>query len=277
MDKRISIFIFSCFLLTWTGSDPDEPGAEPSNKDPPSSGESGSTKSPTNSSDPDKPGAEPSNKDPPSSGESGSTKSPTNSSGTSLSTGGYGPSPANGSQADTLRDPSEHGSVPHNSTDSTESGSSTSDNMESTSPASTMPNISVENQTDTSTTQKLDTASPTKNTSLSKDSSTRSPTTLPKLIAAATKVPSGSSENRNEEEKFIETSDKKYLWILLPVLCVLLAAIACLKFKCKKVQHRPEMTDNGTENASFQRTDSNKDGVMLLGVNKTPSGEENAI
>lgn len=29
--------------------------------------------------------------------------------------------------------------------------------------------------------------------------------------------------------------------------------------------------------ASFQRTDSNKDGVMLLGVSKTPSGEENVI
>ncbi|KAL1270889.1 hypothetical protein QQF64_029905, partial [Cirrhinus molitorella] len=73
----------------------------------------------------------------------------------------------------------------------------------------------------------------------------------------------------------VPSNKKKYLWILLPVLCILLAVMIYLKFKCKKVQHRPEMTDSGTENASFQRTDSNKDGVMLLGVSKTSVGEDN--
>lgn len=33
----------------------------------------------------------------------------------------------------------------------------------------------------------------------------------------------------------------------------------------------------GTLSASFQRTDSNKDGVMLLGVSKTSVGEDNGM
>ncbi|CAM4528952.1 unnamed protein product [Leuciscus chuanchicus] len=91
---------------------------------------------------------------------------------------------------------------------------------------------------------------------------TSHPSSLPQPTSTATSS-KASTENR-------------YLWILLPVLCIVLAAMIYLKFKCTKVQHRPEMSDNGTENASFQRTDSNKDGVMLLGVSKTSVGEDNA-
>lgn len=118
----------------------------------------------------------------------------------------------------------------------------------------------------------------TKQTSLPKDSSTRSPVSVTTQKPKSTSTPNhpGSSGNLNDDQKPKENSEKKYLWILLPVLCVLLAAAIYLKSKCKKVQHRPEMTDNGTENASFQRTDSNKDGVMLLGVSKTSGGEDNA-
>ncbi|XP_029932493.1 mucin-2-like isoform X2 [Myripristis murdjan] len=72
-------------------------------------------------------------------------------------------------------------------------------------------------------------------------------------------------------------SDKKLLWILLPVLAVGVAAVVfLLKFKCMKVHDHTETIDNGTENASFQsRPDSTKDGVMLLGV-KSSGAEENA-
>ncbi|XP_035375867.1 uncharacterized protein LOC118240131 isoform X1 [Electrophorus electricus] len=69
-------------------------------------------------------------------------------------------------------------------------------------------------------------------------------------------------------------SDYNYLWLLL-ILVVIVAVIIYCKFKGVKIHHHPEMTDNGTENASFQRTESNKDGVMLLGV-KTSGAEENA-
>ncbi|XP_078147838.1 uncharacterized protein LOC139917254 [Centroberyx gerrardi] len=79
------------------------------------------------------------------------------------------------------------------------------------------------------------------------------------------------------EEKAPPKSDKRLLWILLPVLGVAVAAVVCiLKFKCMKVHDHTETIDNGTENASFQsRPDSTKDGVMLLGV-KSSGGEENA-
>ncbi|CAB1351724.1 unnamed protein product [Coregonus sp. 'balchen'] len=64
-----------------------------------------------------------------------------------------------------------------------------------------------------------------------------------------------------------EITDKNLLWILLPVLVVVVAAVIFLLNK---------ITDNGTENASFQsRPDSGKDGVMLLGV-KSSGGEDNA-
>nr|XP_055068047.1 serine-rich 25 kDa antigen protein-like [Misgurnus anguillicaudatus] len=139
--------------------------------------------------------------------------------------------------------------------------------------------LKPDNQTGNSSTEKENTNSTTTNqTSLSKDSSTRRPgsVTTQKPKSTSTLHNQGSSGKSNDDQKPTENSEKKYLWILLPVLCVLLAAAIYLKSRCKKVQHRPEMTDNGTENASFQRTDSNKDGVMLLGVSKTSGGEDNA-
>ncbi|XP_051995605.1 uncharacterized protein LOC127653107 isoform X2 [Xyrauchen texanus] len=89
-------------------------------------------------------------------------------------------------------------------------------------------------------------------------------------VSSRTNMP---SENHKDSK---ESSEKRYLWILLPALCILLAALIFLKFKCKKVQNWTEMTDNGTENASFQRTETNKDGVLLLGINKTAIGEDNS-
>ncbi|KAJ8262547.1 hypothetical protein GJAV_G00167640 [Gymnothorax javanicus] len=70
--------------------------------------------------------------------------------------------------------------------------------------------------------------------------------------------------------------DKKMLWILLPVLMVLVAGVIFVLKKYTKGHAHTDTTENGMENASFQsRSDSNKDGVMLLGV-KTSAGEENA-
>ncbi|XP_029609568.1 mucin-5AC isoform X2 [Salmo trutta] len=71
-----------------------------------------------------------------------------------------------------------------------------------------------------------------------------------------------------DEEPETPKSNKKMLWILLPVLGVVVAAVIFVfKFKCMKVHDHTEAIDNGTENASFQsRSDSTKDGVMLLGV-----------
>ncbi|XP_051983845.1 uncharacterized protein LOC127644584 isoform X9 [Xyrauchen texanus] len=113
--------------------------------------------------------------------------------------------------------------------------------------------------------------SPEASTTLSTSTSTRNPA---KINESSTQAPPGTSGNRNDAEHN-EKMIVNYNWIWLPALCILLVVLIYLIFKCKKVQHRPEMTENGTENASFQRTDSNKDGVMLLGVSKTASGEEN--
>ncbi|XP_014062173.1 putative GPI-anchored protein pfl2 [Salmo salar] len=79
------------------------------------------------------------------------------------------------------------------------------------------------------------------------------------------------------EETETPKSDKNLLWILLPVLAVVGAAVVfLLKSKCMKDHDHTEITDNGTENASFQsRPDNAKDGVMLLGV-KSSGGEDNA-
>ncbi|XP_051504933.1 uncharacterized protein LOC127412498 isoform X3 [Myxocyprinus asiaticus] len=139
-----------------------------------------------------------------------------------------------------------------------------------TSPDSSSPKpvTTVSSWIDTSTTTpKSDTTSTTKYTSLSNNTSTTNSASVQAFFEP--------SENPADHKDSKESSEKRYLWILLPALCILLAALIYLKFMCKKVQHRPEMTDNGTENASFQRTESNKDGVMLLGVNKTAIGEDN--
>ncbi|XP_071189901.1 uncharacterized protein [Salvelinus alpinus] len=79
------------------------------------------------------------------------------------------------------------------------------------------------------------------------------------------------------EETETPKSDKNLLWIILPVLVIVGAAVVfLLKSKCMKDHDHTEITDNGTENASFQsRPDNAKDGVMLLGV-KSSGGEDNA-
>ncbi|XP_035283227.1 mucin-2-like isoform X3 [Anguilla anguilla] len=72
------------------------------------------------------------------------------------------------------------------------------------------------------------------------------------------------------------SGDKKMLWILLPVLGVLVAGVIFVLKKYTKGHGHTGTAENGTENASFQsRSESNKDGVMLLGV-KTSEGEGNA-
>ncbi|KAI1888313.1 hypothetical protein AGOR_G00183730 [Albula goreensis] len=83
---------------------------------------------------------------------------------------------------------------------------------------------------------------------------------------------SGQTGQKDETPK----QDKNMLWILLPVVVILVAGIICVLKKCNKVNTHTDTAENGTENASFQsRSDSNKDGVMLLGV-KTSAGEDNA-
>ncbi|XP_063043011.1 putative uncharacterized protein DDB_G0290521 [Engraulis encrasicolus] len=103
----------------------------------------------------------------------------------------------------------------------------------------------------------------------------------------AVPAPSGSSspaettDNKQQAGQATEDgkeakTDNKILWVLLPVLVVCVAGVIfILKYKCMKVQEHIEPTENGTENASFQRSESNKDGVMLLGV-KSSGAEENA-
>ncbi|XP_041724131.1 mucin-2 isoform X3 [Coregonus clupeaformis] len=83
------------------------------------------------------------------------------------------------------------------------------------------------------------------------------------IQTTAQRLSPGSLTTSRPEEK-----ENKLLWILLPVLGVVVAAVIfVLRFKCMKVHDHTEATDNGTENASFQsRPDSTKDGVMLLGV-----------
>ncbi|XP_062372540.1 mucin-2-like [Sardina pilchardus] len=118
-------------------------------------------------------------------------------------------------------------------------------------------------------------------TAIGKDNNTDE-TDKPLPGTDGTKTPAGHGENNQQSgqntpgETKEEETDRKILWILLPVLGVLVAGVIfVLKFKCMKVQGHAEPTENGTENASFQRSDSNKDGVMLLGV-KSSGGEENA-
>nr|XP_046185182.1 salivary glue protein Sgs-3-like isoform X5 [Oncorhynchus gorbuscha] len=92
----------------------------------------------------------------------------------------------------------------------------------------------------------------------------------------------GSEDENTDQDKVKDNKntdhvDKNLLWILLPVLALVGAAVVVLlKSKCMKDHDHTEITDNGTENASFQsRPDNAKDGVMLLGV-KSSGGEDNA-
>ncbi|KAG7330105.1 hypothetical protein KOW79_006327 [Hemibagrus wyckioides] len=91
-------------------------------------------------------------------------------------------------------------------------------------------------------------------------------TTLDKL-----KTNSKGAEQGQQSENTPKKFDARYLWLLVLVVAVLAVVTY---FKCFKRQTLPvETMDHGTENASFQRTES-KDGVMLLGVKS--GGEENA-
>ncbi|XP_036452860.1 cell wall protein DAN4-like isoform X2 [Colossoma macropomum] len=76
-----------------------------------------------------------------------------------------------------------------------------------------------------------------------------------------------------QSDQPISNSDKNYYWLLLLVGVAGIGTV--MYFKCCKTRRHAETTDSGTENASFQRTESNKDGVMLLGV-KSSGGAENA-
>ncbi|XP_024229447.1 cell wall protein DAN4 isoform X2 [Oncorhynchus tshawytscha] len=118
---------------------------------------------------------------------------------------------------------------------------------------------------------------------------TQAPTTVTKsdslnkttISDLTKKLPGSEAENtdqdRVKDNKNTDHVDKNLLWILLPVLALVGAAVvALLKSKCMKDHDHTEITDNGTENASFQsRPDNAKDGVMLLGV-KSSGGEDNA-
>ncbi|XP_029522818.1 uncharacterized protein LOC115133566 isoform X2 [Oncorhynchus nerka] len=118
---------------------------------------------------------------------------------------------------------------------------------------------------------------------------TQAPTTVTKSDSInkttnshLTKKLSGSEDENTDQDKVKDNKntdhvDKNLLWILLPVLALVGAAVVVLlKSKCMKDHDHTEITDNGTENASFQsRPDNAKDGVMLLGV-KSSGGEDNA-
>ncbi|XP_021433786.2 uncharacterized protein PB18E9.04c isoform X1 [Oncorhynchus mykiss] len=119
---------------------------------------------------------------------------------------------------------------------------------------------------------------------------TQAPTTVTKsdslnktTISHLTKNLSGSEDENTGQDRVKDNKntdqdvDKNLLWILLPVLALVGAAVVVLlKSKCMKDHDHTEITDNGTENASFQsRPDNAKDGVMLLGV-KSSGGEDNA-
>ncbi|XP_067288559.1 podocalyxin-like isoform X2 [Pseudorasbora parva] len=148
-----------------------------------------------------------------------------------------------------------------------------SDNKTSPDPNATSTPASSDNASNVaprSTTTALPSSIPTLETKITSPTTKQSHNIYSPTHPASSTTPATSAKAPDE---------KRYLWILLPVLCIVVASMIYLKFKCKKVQHRPEMADNGTEksrSASFQRTDSNKDGVMLLGVSKTSVGEDNA-
>ncbi|XP_027024796.1 agglutinin-like protein 2 isoform X4 [Tachysurus fulvidraco] len=81
----------------------------------------------------------------------------------------------------------------------------------------------------------------------------------------------GGGSGHQFEGPIVSKFDSRYLWLLVLMVAVLALAVY---LKCFKGQKNPvDNMDHGTENASFQRTES-KDGVMLLGVKS--GGEENA-
>nr|XP_046185188.1 uncharacterized protein LOC124014350 isoform X10 [Oncorhynchus gorbuscha] len=96
-------------------------------------------------------------------------------------------------------------------------------------------------------------------------------------VNSASPYTKDNDQDKVKDNKNTDHVDKNLLWILLPVLALVGAAVVVLlKSKCMKDHDHTEITDNGTENASFQsRPDNAKDGVMLLGV-KSSGGEDNA-
>ncbi|CAL8377873.1 unnamed protein product [Boreogadus saida] len=98
------------------------------------------------------------------------------------------------------------------------------------------------------------------------------------VLPTKDKTQSKAVEEPEKGKTTLAKSDKKLLWILLPVLGIAVAAVFfLLKFKCKNVHNHMDTIDNGTENASFQsRPESTKDGVMLLGVRASGAGENAA-
>ncbi|XP_029522820.1 uncharacterized protein LOC115133566 isoform X4 [Oncorhynchus nerka] len=133
----------------------------------------------------------------------------------------------------------------------------------------------IKNSTWNSTTA-LATSTVTENTKMSS-----SPQVPVNSTSPYTKDNGSEDENTDQDKvkdnKNTDHVDKNLLWILLPVLALVGAAVVVLlKSKCMKDHDHTEITDNGTENASFQsRPDNAKDGVMLLGV-KSSGGEDNA-
>ncbi|XP_038832062.1 uncharacterized protein PB18E9.04c-like isoform X7 [Salvelinus namaycush] len=118
------------------------------------------------------------------------------------------------------------------------------------------------------------TVQPTSNTNLQVIQTTTQRHGFPSPGSLTTSQPEEKGHHAGEEEPETPKSNKKMLWILLPVLGVVMAAVIFVfKFKCMKLHDHTEAIDNGTENASFQsRSDSTKDGVMLLGVKSSGAG-----
>ncbi|XP_064796671.1 uncharacterized protein LOC135516347 isoform X6 [Oncorhynchus masou masou] len=165
---------------------------------------------------------------------------------------------------------------------------------ETTTPVTTVPLSTVKNLganvTATSVTATSVTATSVTATSVTptRTQGTQAPTTVTKSDSLNTTTISGSEDENTGQDRVMDNKntdqdvgqqagDKNLLWILLPVLVLVGAVVVVLlKSKCMKDHDHTEITDNGTENASFQsRPDNAKDGVMLLGV-KSSGGEDNA-
>ncbi|KAM4612101.1 uncharacterized protein ACJ7VT_012701 isoform 2-T2 [Polymixia lowei] len=141
--------------------------------------------------------------------------------------------------------------------------------------ASLSPNIENETPAKKNNTSKS-TPGPVEHSKTTPKSEKPAPTSVSGIPVSVTATGSQSGRDGSDGKELPKT-DKNLLWILLPVVMVIAAAVIfILKFKFIKVHDHTETIDNGTENASFQsRPDSTKDGVMLLGV-KSSGGEENA-
>ncbi|XP_063326209.1 mucin-2-like [Pelmatolapia mariae] len=127
-------------------------------------------------------------------------------------------------------------------------------------------------QDDTDPDQKSGSTTPAPGQQNTTDSQSRSSRTSSPPTKRTTEENSPGSQAGQTEEK---SADKKLWWLVLPAILAVAAIAIVLKFKSKKVHNPTETVDTGTENASFQRAENSKDGVMLLGV-KSSGGEENA-